>query len=63
MFLSSFPGGSVTESPPAKQETWVWFLGQQDPLEKEIETHSSDHMERKAWWATVHGAVKDSDMT
>ena len=23
------------------QETWVWFLGQEDPLEKEIATHSS----------------------
>ena len=25
----------------AMQETWVWFLGQEDPLEKEIATHSS----------------------
>ena len=23
------------------QETQVWFLGQEDPLEEEIETHSS----------------------
>ena len=23
------------------QETWVWFLGREDPLEKEIATHSS----------------------
>ena len=23
------------------QETWVRFLGQEDPLEKEIATHSS----------------------
>ena len=23
------------------QETWVWSLGQEDPLEKEMETHSS----------------------
>ena len=23
------------------QETWVWFLGEEDPLEKEIATHSS----------------------
>ena len=22
------------------QETWVWFLGQEDPLEKEMATHS-----------------------
>ena len=26
---------------PAVQETWVWSLGQEDPLEKEIATHSS----------------------
>ena len=25
----------------AMQETWVWFLGWQDPLEKEMATHSS----------------------
>ena len=23
------------------QETWVWFLGQEDPLENEMATHSS----------------------
>ena len=26
---------------PAMQETWVQFLGQEDPLEKEMATHSS----------------------
>ena len=26
---------------PAVQETWVWSLGQEDPLEKEMATHSS----------------------
>ena len=25
----------------ATRETWVWFLGREDPLEKEIATHSS----------------------
>ena len=25
---------------PAMQETWVQFLGQEDPLEKEMSTHS-----------------------
>jgi len=25
----------------AMQETWVWFLGQEDPLEKEMATHFS----------------------
>ena len=26
---------------PAMQKTWVQFLGQEDPLEKEMATHSS----------------------
>ena len=26
---------------PAVQETWVQFLGQEDPLEKQTATHSS----------------------
>ena len=26
---------------PALQETWVWFLGQEDPPEKEMTIHSS----------------------
>ena len=26
---------------PAIQETWVWSLRQEDPLEKEMATHSS----------------------
>ena len=26
---------------PAMRETWVWSLGQEDPLEKEMVTHSS----------------------
>ena len=26
---------------PAKPETWVKFLGQEDPLEREMATHSS----------------------
>ena len=26
---------------PTMQETWIWFLGGEDPLEKEMATHSS----------------------
>ena len=26
---------------PAMQETWIWTLGQEDPLEKKLATHSS----------------------
>ena len=30
-----FPGGSVEKNPPVMQETWVWSLGQEDPLEED----------------------------
>ena len=36
-----FPGGSVVKNPPAMQETWVPSLGQEDPLEEEMATHTS----------------------
>ena len=29
------------KNPPTKQETWVWSVGQEDALEKEMATHSS----------------------
>ena len=40
-FLKGFPGGSVVKNLPAMQETQVPFLGWDDPLEKEMATHSS----------------------
>ena len=47
----------------AMQETWVQFLGQEDPLEESIATHSSIlawkiPMDRVAWQAIVHGIAK-----
>ena len=36
-----FPGASVLKNTPAKQETQVWPLGQEDTLEEEMVTHSS----------------------
>ena len=36
-----FPGGSVVKNPPTMQETWVQSLGQEDPLEQGMATHSS----------------------
>ena len=36
-----FPDGSVVKNLSAKQETWVQSLGWEDPLEKEMATHSS----------------------
>ena len=31
----------MVKNPPATQEPWVQSLGQEDPLEKEMATHSS----------------------
>ena len=40
-------------------------LGWEDPLEEGMPTHSNilaweNPMDRGAWWATLHGVVKDS---
>ena len=48
---------------PAMWETWLRSLGQEDPLEEGMATHSSIlawgiSMDRNAWWATVHGVTK-----
>ena len=36
-----FPGGSVVKNLPAKQEMQIRSLGQEEPLEEEMATHSS----------------------
>ena len=46
MLLSGLLGrrnahGSVVKNLPEMQETWVQSLGWEDPLEKEMATHSS----------------------
>ena len=48
---------------PAMQETRLWSLGQEDPLEKGMATHSSilawrNPMDSGAWQAIVHGVAK-----
>ena len=48
---------------PAMQDTWVWSLGWEDPLEKGTAIHSSIlawriPINRGAWQATVHGVTK-----
>ena len=45
-------------------EACVQSLGQEDPLEMEMATHSSVlawRMDRGAWQAMVHGGHKESD--
>ena len=57
-----FPGGSVVKKIRLlMQETWVQSLSQEDPLEKEMATHSGileNPKDRGAWQATVHGVAK-----
>ena len=49
---------------PAMQETWVRFLGGEDPLEKEMATHSSILAWEIPWTEEPSGrVVKQSDMT
>ena len=48
---------------PTMWETRVQSLGQEDPLEKEMATHSSilgleNPMDEEAWQATGHGVAK-----
>ena len=48
---------------PAMQETQVQSLGQEDPLEKGMATHSctlglENSTDRGAWWATIYGVPK-----
>ena len=58
LHLEGFPGGSDgKKNLPAKQETWVWSLGWDDPLEEGMATHSSI----LAWIISmdrVHGVTK-----
>ena len=57
-FSKGFPGGSVVKNPD-NQETWVQSLGLEDPLEKEMATHSSI----LAWeipWTEVPGGLQSA---
>ena len=54
LYYVGFPGGVVVKNPihlPVQetQETWVWSLGQEDPLEKEMAIHSSILAWRNLW--------------
>ena len=52
---------------PVVQETRVWFLGQEDPLEKEMSTHSSILAWRIPWTEEPDGlqsmVLQESDTT
>ena len=52
----------MVKNPSEMQGSQVQFLGREDPLEKEMATHSSILAwripDRGAWQATVHGVTK-----
>ena len=57
MTCLGFPGGSVVKNLPAIQEMQIQSLGQEDPLEKQMATHSSI----LAWdipWAEESGELQ-----
>ena len=49
----------MVKNPPAMQETRVWSLGQEDPLEKGLATHSSLLVWRIPW--TQEPGITDSE--
>ena len=50
-----FPIAQMVKNGPAVQETQVRFLGQEDPLEKEMATHSSIPAWRIPWTEELGG--------
>ena len=54
--------GRVVKNLPAKHEVRVWSLGQEDPLEKEMGTHSSI-LSWEISWTEEPGGHKELDMT
>ena len=63
--LGAFPGGS--DSKEAMQETRVRSLGQEDPLEQEMATHSSilaeESNRQRSLWGYSPWGHKESDTT
>ena len=47
--LVGFPGGSEAKNPPAVQEMWVRSQGQEDPLEEDMVTPSSNSLWKIPW--------------
>ena len=63
VFPGGFPPSLAVKNPPVMQETLVWSLGWEDPLEEGMATHSSIlawriPLDRGTWWVTVHGVAK-----
>ena len=67
MMVGFFPCDSAVKNPPATQEpqeTWVGSLGQEEPLEEGMATHSNPTLawriftDRGAWWSIVYRVAK-----
>ena len=71
MFLMGFktsPVAQMVKCLSTMRETWVRSLGQEDPLEKEMATHSSIHAWKIPWTEEPGGLYspwgrKESDTT
>ena len=65
--ISGLPAGSAIKNPVAIQEIWVWSLGWEDPLEKEMATHSTILAWETSWIeepsGLQSGGTQESDMT
>ena len=65
MIILGFPGSSVVKNLPAVQEIWIQYLGRDDPLDKEMATHSSNLAWEILWTEepgklrTVHRVTKN----
>ena len=63
-----FPDGSAVKNPPVMQENLGSIPGLGRSPEERIGNALQcsclrNPMDRGAWWATVHGVIKESDMT
>ena len=60
-----FPGGSVVKNQPAKAGDMGQSLGREDPPRRWKWQPTPIFLPgtSRAWWATVHGVSKESDMT
>ena len=71
MCIWGFPGGASGKEPAwqyRRREMWAWSLGQEDPLEEGMATHSSILAWRMPWTEESLAGYslkghKESDMT
>ena len=57
VYIRSSLMAQMVKKPPTMHETWVWFLGQEDPLEKGVAAYSTI----PAWriqWTESHGCLQ-----